>query len=99
MLSRILRKHGIKSDLFALNTDVTDKLALGYDYHMPYYISLPKRRLREIYYLWTVLARYDVIHIHFNALLSLDDGWELEYLKRMGKVLVFHFRGCGNEPL
>ena len=77
-----------------MNTDLTQQLTLGYDYHIPYHIDPIKRRLLEFYYLWTVLARYDVIHFHFNVTLSLDDGWEVEYLRKMGKVLVFHFRGC-----
>jgi glycosyltransferase involved in cell wall biosynthesis len=94
MLSRLLRDHGIRSEFFALNTDLVDRLNLGFDYHIPYRMSPYLRRLREIYYLWAVLARYDVIHFHFNSFLSLGDGWELEFLKKMGKVLVFHFRGC-----
>jgi glycosyltransferase involved in cell wall biosynthesis len=94
MLSRLLRDHGIRSEFFALNTDLVDRLNLGFDYHIPYKINPYLRRLREIYYLWAVLARYDVIHFHYNSFLSLGNGWELEFLKKMGKVLVFHFRGC-----
>lgn len=94
MLSHLLRDQGIQSEFFALNTDLVDKLILGYDYHIPYHIDPFKRRLLEVYYLWKILAKYDVIHFHFNTFLSLDNGWELPYLKKMGKVLVFHFRGC-----
>ncbi len=94
MLSRLLRAHGIRSEYFALNADLVDKLSLGYDYHIPYHIEPLERRLLELYYLWYVLSQYDVIHFHFNTLLSLDDGWELKYLRKMKKVLVFHFRGC-----
>jgi glycosyltransferase involved in cell wall biosynthesis len=94
MLSRLLRDHGIRSDFFALNADLVDRLNLGFDFHIPYRMNPCVRRLREIYYLWTVLVRYDVIHFHFNSFLSLGNGWELEFLKKMGKVLVFHFRGC-----
>lgn len=94
MLSRLLRRHGIRSAFLALNTDLVDRLTLGYDYSIPFFIHPAKRRLLELYYLWFILARYDVIHFHFNVLLSLDNGWEMEYLKQMGKILVFHFRGC-----
>lgn len=94
MLSRLLRKHGIKSAFFALNGDIAGQIALGHDYHLPYRIKPVRKLLLEIYYLWAVLSRYDVIHFHFNTFLSMDNGWELEYLKKMGKVLVFHFRGC-----
>jgi hypothetical protein len=94
MLSRLLRDHGKKAHFLALNTGIENRLLIGYDYDIPYGVSPLKRKLLEIRYLWTVLARHDVIHFHFNALLSLDDGWELEYLKKMKKVIVFHFRGC-----
>ena len=94
MLSRLLRSHGIKSSFLALNTDISDRLAIGYDYSIPYHISPFKRRALEFLFLWMVLVRYDVIHFHFNVLLSLDNGWEMEYLRKMRKILVFHFRGC-----
>ncbi len=94
MISRVLRQQGLKSDYFALNTDVASGiLNLGWDYAMPQRIHRLKRRLLEVFYLWTVLARYDVIHSHFKTFLS-HDGWEFEYLKRLGKVVVFTFRGC-----
>ncbi len=94
MLSRLFRDQGIHSEFLALNTDLVNRLTLGYDHHLPYHLHPGKRRLQELRLLWTVLARFDVIHFHFNTLLSLDDGWELEYLRRMGKVLAFQFRGC-----
>lgn len=92
MLSRELRRQGIKSEYFAVNVPPTKGiLDVGFDYGLP--VSVARRRLYESYYLWTVLARYDVIHSHFKTLLS-HSGWELKYLKRLGKVLVFHYRGC-----
>ncbi len=94
MLSRLLRSHKKKANYFALNTGIDNRLLIGFDYSIPYKITFFKRKLLEVYYLWAVLARHDVIHFHFNSLLSLDDGWEIPYLKKMNKVLVFHFRGC-----
>lgn len=94
MLSRLLRKHGMRSNFLAMNADIAPRINIGYDYHIPCNIHLRDRRWMELYYLWAVLARYDVIHFHFNIWLSLANGWELAYLKKMGKVLVFHFRGC-----
>ena len=94
MLSRMLRSRGLKSDYFALNTDISSgTLNMGYDYALPSATSRIWRVLLEIFYLWTVLARYDVIHSHFKTLLS-HEGWELEYLKRLGTVVIFTFRGC-----
>lgn len=94
MVSRALRAQGLKSDYFALN--VSDKagiLNLGYDYALPPSQQTPRRRVIEAWYLWTVVARYDVVHSHFKSFLSAD-GWELPYLKRLGVVLIYHFRGC-----
>jgi glycosyltransferase involved in cell wall biosynthesis len=94
MVSRALRRHGLKADYFALNVGpAAGILDVGYDYSIAADVAPRKRRLLEIYYLWTVLARYDVIHSHFKTLLSAD-GWEFGYLKRLGKVVVFHYRGC-----
>lgn len=93
MLSRVLRNHGIQSHFLALNADIAKNLNIGFDYSIPYHINPIKRKLLEVYYLWAVLARHDVIHSHFNTFLT-SDGYELEFLKRLGKVIVFHFRGC-----
>lgn len=94
MLSRVLRRQGIKSEYFALNVGPTKGiLDLGWDYAMPAKMSLRRRAVLEVFYMWTVLARYDVIHSHFKTLLS-HSGWEFEYLRRLGKVIVFHYRGC-----
>lgn len=94
MISRVLREQGLKSHYFALNTDVASGiLNIGWDYALPQRIHRLKRRVLEIFYFWTVVARYDVIHSHFKTFLS-HDGWELEYLKRLRKAVVFTFRGC-----
>lgn len=94
MLSRAMRLEGLKSDCFMLNVGMGEGiLNVGWDFAMPAGLSPWKRWLLEHYYLWAVLARYDVIHSHFKTFLS-HNGWELPYLKRLGKVLVFHSRGC-----
>lgn len=94
MISRVLRAQGIKSKYFALNEDIASGiLGIGSDYSLPHRTSPAKRRILEIYYLWAVLARYDVIHSHFKTFLS-HDGWEFRYLQRLGKGIVFTFRGC-----
>ena len=38
-------------------------------------------------------SRYEVIHLHFMTTLTRS-GWELEWLKRMGRKVVVHWRGC-----
>ena len=94
MLSRVLRAKGIVSAYLALNTTDNDRLDIGYDYAIPMNTGRVRRIFLEIYLFWRVLSRYDVIHYHFTTFLSGADGWELKLLRRMGKVIVFHFRGC-----
>lgn len=92
MISRAMRKAGLNSSFLALNTDI-GWLSIGYDYALPAKISPVWRRLRARFLLWFVMARFDVIHSHFLASIT-EDGLEFSYLKRLGKVIVFHFRGC-----
>lgn len=93
MISRLLTAHGVKSKFLAINNDLAPNLNIGYDYALPSNLDPFYRRLLQTYYLWAVAARYDVIHIHFSAWLT-NTGREFEYFKKLGKVVVFHFRGC-----
>lgn len=94
IITRALRAHGVKSDFLALNTSPNDILNIGYDYHVQMSGSKYATRWKRLYYLFFLYPRYDVIHFHFNALLTPHDELELSYLRRMGKAVVFHFRGC-----
>lgn len=94
ILTREIRNVGRRSAFVALNTSDDHRLNIGFDYGIPANLEGRRRNLRQFYLLWFVLARYDVIHYHFNAFLIGNEGAELPYLKRMGKVIVFHFRGC-----
>ena len=50
MVSRALRRHGLKADYFALNVGAsTGILDVGYDYSLPAGVSPRKRRLLEVY--------------------------------------------------
>jgi hypothetical protein len=51
------------------------------------------RLLHEFWMFWRVVAHYEVVHAHFMITLT-QSGWELPLLKRMGRQLVVHFRGC-----
>jgi predicted TIM-barrel fold metal-dependent hydrolase len=42
---------------------------------------------------WAVVARYEIVHLHFMLPMSLS-GWELPILRSMGRKIVVHFRGC-----
>ncbi len=96
MLSRWLRKAGIKSDYLAIGAEGGWLKAndTGYDYNIRSdRMALLLRPWVASYYVWQIMSRYDVIHIHFSSILT-DDGRDIIYLKEMGKIIVFHFRGC-----
>jgi hypothetical protein len=86
----VLRTQGVRADYLAVGDSAIWERA---DYHMR-----PARwpwatALREFWLLWRVVARYEVVHAHFMVTLSRS-GWELPILKRMGRKLVVHYRGC-----
>ncbi|MFH0732514.1 MAG: hypothetical protein V2A72_06295 [Candidatus Omnitrophota bacterium] len=84
--TRILRRHGIKADYLAVGgkSPWWDK----YDYNF-----YPVGPWQEFLFFWKVVARYEVIHSHFGIILS-QTGWELPFLKLMGRKIVLHYRGC-----
>lgn len=51
------------------------------------------RAFVEFWFFWTVMARYEAVHLHF-MLTPSQDAWEPELLRRMGRAVVAHFRGC-----
>jgi len=88
--TRILREHGVKADYLAIGTSPTWSLAD--------YIKRPSRipfilALQEFLLLWKVLASYEVIHLHFMLPMT-KNGWELAWLKRMGRRIIINYRGC-----
>ena len=87
--TRILRKQGIKADYLAAGGQSPwwDK----YDYHFP--AHWPPTPWGEFLFFWKVVSKYEIIHSHFGVILS-QSGWELRWLKRMGRKIVLHYRGC-----
>jgi hypothetical protein len=88
--TRILREHGVNADYLAVGDSPWWNRA---DYHFR-----PTRWpvisvLNEMWWLWTVVARYEIVHAHFMVTLTRS-GWEWPLLKRMGRRLVVHYRGC-----
>jgi hypothetical protein len=87
---QILREHGIRADYLAVGTSpIWDRS----DYQMASARWPWMTALREFRLLWRVVARYEIVHAHFMVTLTRT-GWELPILKRMGRKLVVHFRGC-----
>lgn len=84
--TRTLRKYGLKADYLAVGGQ--SPWWNQYDYTF-----LPSSPWQEFLFFWKVVARYEVIHSHFGIMLSRS-GWELPVLKRLGRKIVVHYRGC-----
>jgi hypothetical protein len=88
--TRILREHGINADYLAVGDSPWWNRA---DYHFRATRWPVISVLNEMWWLWTVVARYEIVHAHFMVTLTRS-GWELPLLKRMGRHVVVHYRGC-----
>ena len=87
---RILREHGVNADYLAVGDSPWWNRA---DHHFR-----PTRWpllsvLKEMWWIWTVVSRYEIVHAHFMVTLTRA-AWEWPLLKRMGRHLVVHYRGC-----
>jgi glycosyltransferase involved in cell wall biosynthesis len=49
--------------------------------------------LKEMWWVWAVVSRFEIIHAHFMVIVSRS-GWEWALLRRMGRRIVVHYRGC-----
>lgn len=87
--TRILRGHGWKADYLAVGTSPHWDLC---DYRTPQSNPLTAA-WQEFRLFWSVMARYEVVHFHFMVTMTRG-GWEVPLLKRMGRRVVAHFRGC-----
>lgn len=87
--TRLLRKHGWQADYLAIGkSPIWDQSD---------FCRVPKRlwwdAFDEFVWLWRVAARYEILHLHFMTTVTRT-GWELAWLKRMGRKVVVHWRGC-----
>jgi glycosyltransferase involved in cell wall biosynthesis len=88
-MTRILRKYGWHADYLAVGTSAHwDRC------------DFQKRRVNplflpwyELWLFWRVVSRYEVVHFHFMITMTRS-GWEVPLLKRMGRRVVAHYRGC-----
>jgi hypothetical protein len=86
----LLRRHGMRADYLAMGTS-PHWHQCDYNFRAS---SVPLYRLwQEFWMFWRLVARYEVVHAHFMITLT-QSGWELPLLRRMGRPLVVHFRGC-----
>lgn len=87
---QILRKHGMKADYMAIGqSPVWNKC----DYQISYSPIPLVAALQSFVIFWTTVAKYEIIHSHFMQTVS-PDGWEIPILKKLGRKVVIHYRGC-----
>jgi hypothetical protein len=87
---RILRENGINADYLAVGHSPWWRES---DYHFrPTRVPLLSV-LKEMWWVWRVVARYEIVHSHFMITVSRA-GWEWALLRQMGRKLVIHYRGC-----
>jgi len=88
--TRLLRRFGIRADYLAIGASPV--------WHQCDFQKKPSPlsalvAWEEFRLLWRVVAKYEIIHLHFMICLS-ELGWELPLLKKMGRKIVVHYRGC-----
>jgi glycosyltransferase involved in cell wall biosynthesis len=88
--TRLLRAAGMKADYLSIGASPLWSKA---DFQKIDARDPIARAIQEFMLLWRVVARYEILHLHFMISPSLD-GWELPILKRMGRRIVIHYRGC-----
>ena len=88
--TRILRANGIAADYLARGRSSHWDRS---DYVSPQHPIPAVQALLEFVFFWKVVARYEVLHLHFGLTMSRT-GWELPWLRRLGRRIVVHYRGC-----
>lgn len=89
-LVETMRGRGIRAAYLAVGDNPHwDKC----DYHLRHLKIPMAQAVRDWLFFWRVMCKFDVVHCHFMRTLSLH-YWELPVLKRLGRRIVVHFRGC-----
>jgi hypothetical protein len=87
---RILREHGVAADYLAIgDSPWWDKSDYHYQPRRLAFVSV----LQEMWWVWRVVSRYEILHSHFMVTVSRT-GWEWPLLREMGRHIVVHYRGC-----
>jgi hypothetical protein len=88
--TRILREHGVNASYLAVGHSPWWSEA---DYHFRSTRLPVLSVLKEMWWVWRVVARHEIVHSHFMVTVSRN-GWEWPLLAAMGRKLVIHYRGC-----
>lgn len=85
-----LRRNGRKADYMAMG-DSQDWTEC--DFRFRRFAKWMPLTLTEFWWFWRVVARYEIVHMHFMMGIS-QSGWEWPILKRMGRKIVVYCGGC-----
>jgi hypothetical protein len=87
---RVLRENGVDADYLAVgDSPWWNKADFHYQPRRLAFVSV----LQEMWWVWGVVRRYEIVHSHFIVTVSRT-GWEWPLLRRMGRHIVVHYRGC-----
>lgn len=89
--TRLLRRHGMKADYLACGGPSKVWNRADYTFVAGPYSFV--RAWQEFVFFWKVVAKYEIVHTHFGIMLTTS-GWEYPVLKRLGRKIVVHYRGC-----
>jgi hypothetical protein len=89
-LTRTLRQYGIKADYMAIGTSPVWNRS---DYQIEFSRWPFVRVIQEFIIFWKIMSRYEIIHSHFMVTLTYS-AWEWPVLKKMGRKIIIHYRGC-----
>ncbi len=90
LAAEVLKKHGMKADYMALGESAVWTKA---DYIFKANRFPIISYFKELIVFWQIVARYETVHLHRGHTLTRS-GWELPLLKRLGRKIVVHYRGC-----
>lgn len=86
----ILREHGVNADYLAVGDSPWWNRS---DYHYRPRRAALGAVFQEMWWVWHVVSRYEIVHAHFMMTVTRT-GWEWALLRRMGRQIVVHYRGC-----
>ena len=93
VMTRHLRARGLHGDLLVKGEGWLLYDEKAWDFRMKRTkLPGPLRYVYEFWWAWRLYPKYRIVHSHFLQLIG-SGFWELEFLKGMGKTLVFQFRG------
>ena len=87
---KALKQQGVQADFLAIGDG---KWFAGADYHFVPSLIPMIRVWQEVILFWGVVSRYRIIHAHVMTM-SSRSGWELPLLRKLGRKIVIHLRGC-----